>query len=97
MEAVHNFLDKPVNPHSDRYSSLPPQEPLAQTHVTFPFDIEPDNSYFEPDSSDSEIAFKKLAVRELHTFIEDLRSLSQCKDPKALGIFRRYKLAVSQM
>ena len=45
-EAVHNFLDKPVNPFSDRGSSLPPQEPLTQTQVTFPFDSEPDNSYF---------------------------------------------------
>ena len=80
-EAVHNFLDKPINPHSDRGSSLPPQEPLTQTHVTFPFDIEPDNTYFEPDSSDPEIAFKKLAVRELDTLIEDLQSLSQCADP----------------
>ena len=72
-EAVHNFLDKPINPHSDRGSSLPPQEPLTQTHVTFPFDIEPDNTYFEPDSSDLEIAFKKSAVRELDTLIEDLQ------------------------
>ena len=72
MEAVHNFFDKPINPHSDRGSSLPPQEPLTQTHMTFPFDIEPDNTYFEPDSSDPEIAFKKLAVRELNTLIEDL-------------------------
>ena len=86
-EAVHNFLDKPVNPHSDRGSSLPPQEPLTQTQVTFPFDSEPDNSYFEPDSSDSEIAFKKLAVRELNTLIEDLRSLSQCADPNSPTCF----------
>ena len=76
MEAVHNFLDKPVNPHSDRGSSLPPQEPLTQTHVTFPFDIEPDNSYFEPNSSDPEITFKKSAVRELNTLTEDFGLLS---------------------
>ena len=82
-EAVHNFLDKPINPHSDRGSSLPPQEPLTQTHVTFPFNIEPDYTYFEPDSSDPEIAFKKSAVRELDTLIEDLRSLSQCADPNS--------------
>ena len=82
-EAVHNFLDKPISPHSDRGSSLPPQEPLTQTHVTFPFDIKPDNTYFEPDSSDPEIAFKKSAVRELDTLIEDLRSLSQCADPNS--------------
>ena len=71
-EALHNFLDKSINPYSDRGSSLPPQEPLTQTHVTFPFDIKPDNTYFEPDSSNPEIAFKKLAVRELNTLIEDL-------------------------
>ena len=59
------------------------QEPLTQTHVTFPFDIKPDNTYFEPDSSDPEIAFKKSAVRELDTLIEDLRSLSQCADPNS--------------
>ena len=83
MEAVDNFLDKPINHHSDRGSSLPPQEPLTQTHVTSPFNIEPDNSYFEPDSSDPEIAFKELAVRELDTLIEDLQSLSQCEDPNS--------------
>ena len=82
-EAVHNFLDKPINPHNDRGSSLPPEEPLTQTHVSFPFDIKPDDTYFEPDSSDPEIAFKKLAVRELDTLIEDLQSLSQCADPNS--------------
>ena len=51
--------------------------------MTFPFDIEPDNSYFEPNSSNSEIAFKKLVVRELDTLIEDLQSLSQCEDPNS--------------
>ena len=55
----------------------------TQTHVTLPFDIEPDNTYFEPDSSDPEIAFKKSAVRELDTLIEDLQSLSQCADPNS--------------
>ena len=62
-EAVHNFLDKPINPHSDRGISLPPQEPLTQTHVTFPFDIEPDNTYFEPDSSNPEIAFEEICSK----------------------------------
>ena len=71
-EAVHNFLDKTINPHSGRGSSLPPQEPLTQTHVTFPFDIEPNNTYFEPDSSNPEIAFKKSAVGQLDTLIEDI-------------------------
>ena len=84
---LYNFLHKPINPHSDRGSSLPPQEPLTQTYVTFPFDIEPDNTYFEPDSFDPEIGFKKLAVRELNTLIEDLQSLSQCEDPKSLTHF----------
>ena len=51
--------------------------------MTFPFDIEPDNTYFEPDSSDPEIAFKKLAVRELDTLIEDLQSLSRSADPNS--------------
>ena len=51
--------------------------------MTFPFDIEPDNTYFEPDSSDPEIAFKKSAVRELDTLIADLRSLFQCADPNS--------------
>ena len=83
MEAVHNFLEKPINPHSDRGSSLPPQEPLTQTHVTFPFDIEPDNTYFELDSYDPKVAFKKSAVRELNTLIEDLRSLFQHEDPNS--------------
>ena len=71
-EAVHNFLGKPINPHSDRGSSLQPQEPLTQTLVTFPFNIEPDNTYFGPDSSGPEIAFKKSAERELDTLIEDV-------------------------
>ena len=55
--------------------------------MTFPFDIEPDNTYFKPDSSDPEIAFKKLAVRELDTLIEDLRSLSQHEDPNSPTCF----------
>ena len=51
--------------------------------MTVPFDNEPDNIYFEPDSSDPEIAFKKSAVKELDTLIEDLQSLSQCEDPNS--------------